>query len=334
MCSDIRLLLAEYCEKYGIVCGRTMEFREPLNSKLVIVPKNKSFISITPFYTLEWINIYGYVGIKVLDSPEENSPQCDSSGKNSPRCVNDIIVDGMNEVGLSCGVLTLDDTYYEEISGSSVKAISILDICAWILGTCSSVYDAIDELKTVKIWGEPIPILNRLIGLHIIIHDIKGNSIVCELLESGLNICSTDGVVTNGPPFPQQLEILQQYREVNKSISDNWSSITRFIKLSELKRLCIPESLDTLGLVQLISHMFNNIDIIRGVSNDYRYDNPHQITQWCLVKDLTYKLIYFRSYNNMSLRRLDLNKINFSETPIYPEILLDDAHPTIFDISL
>lgn len=38
----------------------------------------------------------------------------------------------MNEVRLSCGVLTMDDTNYYE-------AIAVTDVCAWILSTCSTV---------------------------------------------------------------------------------------------------------------------------------------------------------------------------------------------------
>lgn len=332
MCCDLQLNLSDYCDKYGIICGRTMEFREPLNSKLTIIPRGKLFRSVTPVNTLEWINKYGFVGIKVINT--------------------NIIVDGMNEVGLSCGILTLDDTQYEEISGIS---ISILDICAWVLGTCSTVNDAINKLTTVKVWGEVVPILNRIIGLHIVIHDSDGNNIVCELFDSQkkfyinnqlniekklllkshyLNIYTTDGVVTNGPYYPKQLDILNKYRKSQPIIYNNLSSITRFIKLSELKRLCIPNSYDAIGLINLVCHIFNNVDIIKGVSNNYNYSDPHEITQWCLIKDLTSIDIYFRSYNNMTLRRLRLGTLDFSGITVYPDIPLDDIHPTILDINL
>lgn len=39
-----------------VICGRTMEFSEPLNSKITIIFKGKKFVSITPSGYFEWIS--------------------------------------------------------------------------------------------------------------------------------------------------------------------------------------------------------------------------------------------------------------------------------------
>ncbi len=294
MCCDICIHSADYSnDNKNIICGRTMEFAEPLKSKFIFMPRNK--------IVRDWTNPYGFVGVKILDT--------------------DIIVDGMNEKGLSCGLLVMDDTKYHSGSG-----ISITDICSYILGTCVNVNDAINVLSNINIIGVPIPVIDRLLGLHIVIHDAHGVSIVCEINDEN-KIYYTEGVVTNGPDYPTQLGIRDGYL-----ICDKYSlSIDRFIKLSELKRVCIPESYDVKGIIQLICRIFNTVDIIRGVSESIRdYGIIYSTTQWVLIKDLTSKIIYYRSQNNMTLRRINLNNIDFTRD--YTEISIDDIEPTIIDL--
>ena len=308
MCCDLCLRLSDYNidNENNIVCGRTMEFAEPLKSKLCVIPRNKHLSSVTPSCNFEWTSTLGFVGINILDT--------------------NIIVDGMNEVGLSCGLLVMDDTKYYPVTG---RSIAISDICSYILSTCSNVNEAINILSNIDIYGSVIPVINRLLGLHIVVHDAYGMSIVCQLTDKR-NIYYTNGVVTNGPDYPSQLSILNSN---NKSFS-TWSSVGRFIKLTELKHLCLPESYDGIGLVQLICHIFNNVDIIRGVSASTRdHGIIYSNTQWMIIKDLTEKILYYRSYNNMTLRRLDLNKIDFSSSKLYSEIPIDDMTPSIIDIN-
>ena len=233
MCCDICLNLSQYIDANGIVCGRTMEFCEPLKSKLTIIPRGRSFTSETPIYKLDWVSSYGFVAVKILDT--------------------NVFVDGINEVGLSCGILTMDATQYS--IPSLEPTISIIDVCSWLLGLCSTVDQAVTMLKTIKIYGAPIPVLNRIIGLHIVIHDSLGTNVVCEILND-MNIYYTYGVVTNGPHYPTQLDAYHNGEYIINNILSLWSSTNRFIKLSELKRLTKPESYDNIGLVNLICHIF------------------------------------------------------------------------------
>lgn len=304
MCCDICLRLVDYNSGNSIICGRTMEFAETLKSKICIIPLNTKFYS----NKLEWFNEFGFVCIKILNT--------------------DIIVDGMNDKGLSCGILVMDDTIYPSISKQS---IAITDICSYILGTCGTTTDAINVLNSVDIMGVTIPVINKILGLHIVIHDRNGVSIVCEINNRN-EIYYTDGVVTNGPIYPSQLIMREEYFRT-KICKFHSSSVERFIKLSELKRICLPESYDDKGIIQLICRMFNTVDIIRGVSESIRdYGIIYGTTQWIFIKDLTSKMIYYRSQNDMTLRRINLNKINFTGTIHYSDISMDDTEPTIIDL--
>ena len=39
-------------------------------------------------------------------------------------------------------------------------------------------------------------------------------------------------------------------------------------------------------------------------------------TQWVTFRDLTKRIVYFRTYDNQNLRKIDLNKLDFSGTTV------------------
>jgi len=42
----------------------------------------------------------------------------------------------------------------------------------------------------------------------------------------------------------------------------------------------------------------------------------YEKTQWTTVRDLTNKVFYFRTYENLTIRRVDLKQLDFSGTAI------------------
>ena len=63
----------------------------------------------------------------------------------------------------------------------------------------------------------------------------------------------------------------------------------------------------------LALHILNDTDIPKGV---VRYkgafgETSDDRTQWVVVKDLTHLLFDYRRYEDLDLRRIDLNKIDF-----------------------
>ncbi|MGB3729101.1 MAG: linear amide C-N hydrolase, partial [Thermodesulfobacteriota bacterium] len=60
-------------------------------------------------------------------------------------------------------------------------------------------------------------------------------------------------------------------------------------------------------------HILNNVDIPIGLVRDFENGETfHDYTQWVVIKDLTNKILYYRSYENMSLRSVDMNKLDMS----------------------
>ena len=63
----------------------------------------------------------------------------------------------------------------------------------------------------------------------------------------------------------------------------------------------------------LALHILNDIDIPKGVVRDKGAlgKTSDDYTQWVAVKDLTHLLYDYRRYEDLDLRRIDLNKIEF-----------------------
>ena len=64
--------------------------------------------------------------------------------------------------------------------------------------------------------------------------------------------------------------------------------------------------------------------------DENKYSND--ITQWVVFKDLTHKILYYRTYDNLSLHKVDLAKLDFSENakrlwmPIASSASIQDRH--------
>jgi choloylglycine hydrolase len=53
--------------------------------------------------------------------------------------------------------------------------------------------------------------------------------------------------------------------------------------------------------------------------------NHSDYTQWALIKDVTNKKLYYRSYNNLSLRSIDLTKTNWNAAASNSPIAIDEV---------
>jgi len=276
MCCDI---------KYKNICGRTMEFCENLQTEIVFHMNGRK------------MEIYSYVGIKTAGI----------SG----------IIDGINEKGLSCSLLTMEATvYFDLLTSFEPEFVNILDIPSNILSYCASVKEAKIYLENKSICGGIIPDLNKTIGLHFVIHDIK-ESIVCEILEGKLCIFENKlGVVTNGPCYMEQLFEWENFCFTDKSIPGDWSSKSRFIKCCEiLKRIKNSQKElqnQNVDDIQTLLHIFNNVDIPKGVSFSIRENigKVYETTQWVFIKDLETQKIYYRTRENMNIQCIDFGIMN------------------------
>jgi choloylglycine hydrolase len=316
MCTDF--LLTAKCG--DLVNGRSMEFGIELDSKPFVRRRGEVMQSRTPDETpdrngLQWTVKYGYVGMNVRELS--------------------LVVDGLNECGLSVGTLWLPGSKYQEAKDPS-RALSVLLVNDWLLGTCASVADVRAALPTVDVWAYT-PMKEMLSPIHWTVHDTSGCSIVIEYTAGELHIYDNQiAVTTNAPVFPWHVENVRNYvgltpydaieTTVNgkpfmatgngtglRGLPGDFTPPSRLIRTLFLINSAL-QAEHGREARNLALHILNDTDLPKGIvryENAFGEETSDDRTQWVVVKDLTHRLFDYRRYEDLDLRRIDLKKIDF-----------------------
>jgi choloylglycine hydrolase len=316
MCTDFLLAVAR---KRGFVNGRSMEFGLELNSRPFVRRRGEVMRSRTPDKTLErnglqWTVKYGYVGMNALNLS--------------------LVVDGLNERGLSVGTLWLPGSEFQPARDPS-RALSVLLVNDWLLGTCASVAEVKAALPTVDVWAYT-PMEEKFSPIHFTVHDTSGKSIVIEYTDGELHIYDNKiAVATNAPVFPWHVENVRNFvgltpYDVNEAtvngeefmatgngtglrgLPGDFTPPSRLIRTLFLINSAL-QAKDARAARNLALHILNDTDLPKGI---VRYEGvsgetSDDRTQWVVVKDLKNLLFDYRRYEDLDLRRIDLKKIDF-----------------------
>ena len=161
---------------------------------------------------LDWSEDYGE---KIVFAPHDYhyAPAFNAEDKNHPVIGIGIIVedtplyfDCMNDAGLA--VAGLNFAKYCKYATEAVNFttnVAAYEFPLWVTRNFTSVDDVQEALKNVTIVGKPINDRFPVATLHWIIAD-NTRSIVVECTEDGMHVYDDDvDVLTNQPPFPQQI---------------------------------------------------------------------------------------------------------------------------------
>ena len=121
--------------------------------------------------------------------------------------------DAINEKGLGmAGLNFVGNAAYQEADESEDRDnVAQYEFIPWILGSCASVGEARVALDRMTLTGTPFSEQLPTAQLHWIIADRNG-AITVECMADGLHVYENPvGVLTNNPPFPQQMFLLNQY---------------------------------------------------------------------------------------------------------------------------
>ncbi|ETW00477.1 hypothetical protein H310_07094 [Aphanomyces invadans] len=310
-CSDFLLNSTTH-----VVSARTMDFKIDLRSLVEIVPRNTVIQELIvdgcpdcPDYA--WRTKYGYVGLNTL-------------GINAA-------ADGLNEEGLSAGFLFLVGSDYPKVDIAQASTHPIISsFVTYILGN----YATVDEVKA----GLPEIQLSAFDGrlqalttpglttfdkfpLHLPIHDASGKSIVIEFLNGTVNVYDNPaGVLTNDPPFLEQLELVAAHDEAagtnDFTFSGGYSPTERFQRLTFLNRhgatKFLPNTSYSIATPDQAA-ISAAVHIINTVTIPAPFIDFGEATQYTLVRDHKARVLYFRSNENQVLRSMDLTKIDFGD---------------------
>ena len=172
--------------------GRTLDYEFSYGDEITVTPRNYVF-SLRHSKKLE--NHYAIIGMAHVSGDYP------------------LYYDAMNEKGLGIACLNFvgNATYKPVNLETSKKQITQFELIPFILGTCASLKEAKEALENMDLVDTPFSPQLPVGSLHWLIADETG-SITVESVKEGLMIYDNPiGVLTNNPPFPQQMFQLNNY---------------------------------------------------------------------------------------------------------------------------
>lgn len=326
----------------NVMIGRTMEFGADSQWKIAVVPRNMQFTSPAPGGKtgLTWKNKYGYLAVVGWG-------------------MDTMVSDGMNEAGLSFGGLWYDPVKYQDVApGEESRALAQTMSGAWILGNFSTVDELKQAVAGIKVFSYVVPALGMAPPAHGLIYDASGKSVVMEFGNGKVELYDNPlGILTNAPDFPWHLNYLRQFigmsnenpkpREMGGQkfiptghgagmigLPGDLTPPSRFVRLGVTTHFADrPENAE--NALNLCQHIVNSFDITSGLVVEKSPEGKtvaKETTQFASFRDLTNKIFYFRTYENLDLRKVDLKKLDFTgDKPKFIE--MSGGNQTVKDVT-
>jgi choloylglycine hydrolase len=298
----------------GVVVGRTMDWFEDTKTNLWIFPRGLEHDGGVGENSLHWKSKYGSVVAPIYDIAT---------------------TDGINEKGLSANLLYLTESDY----GKRDVKIPGMSIAFWAQFFLDSFATVDEAVKYMEI--NPLQLVEVKVGStgaagtgHLAISDPTGDSAVFEYLDGKLKMYHGKQyqVMTNSPPYEEQLKNLKKYKGFggNKPLPGSSDAADRFVRAATyLKDLPTPTD-DRENIAYLLS-------VVRDVSAPFGVSEPGKpniaATRWRTVIDMTDKVYYFESTINPTIVWIDLNKVNFKAGAPVKELNLVLQPDHIGDVS-
>lgn len=304
--------------------GRTLDYEFSYGDEITVTPRNYSF-TLRHGGKLE--NHYAIIGMAHVAG---NYP---------------LYYDAINEKGLGIAGLNFvgNATYKPVNPDSDKKQITQFELIPFILGTCASLKEAKEALKNMDLVDTPFSPQLPVGSLHWLIADETG-SITVEAVKEGLMIYDNPaGVLTNNPPFPQQMFQLNNYmhlsprQPVNTFSKDlplntysrgmgalglpgDLSSSSRFVRASYVKMNSRCNG-DELSSVSQFFHILGSVDQQRGCCEVS--EGAYEITIYTSCCNTTKGIYYYTTYDNHQITAVDMHAENLDSDKLirYPIIL-------------
>lgn len=285
-------------------------------SDYLIVPRGYEKQSALPDGAkdgMRYIAFYGYVGL----------------------ASEDYVIEGLNEAGLSAGL------FYFPKYGSYPKynpmekdlTISDTEFVAWILGSFSSVDDVIEALAIVKVVStDP-----RAQTLHWRVADKSGHQIVIEYINGVPMVYENDiGVLTNSPNFEWHKSNLNNYINLHSGgvnqhafgdielyplgsgtgllgLPGDNTPPSRFVRAAFYQNSApVLENADKAVNQAFVILESLTIPIGSQFASKDKIPPIPAATQWTSVTDMTNNKLYYTTMYDPTIRKFDLNKIDFT----------------------
>lgn len=223
----------------------------------------------------------------------------------------------------------------QEVSGKlcNKSAISNIQLPLWILGnfiTVQEVREVLENGSFPLVFEQKVELGQlQTLEVHYSVTDKTGDGIIIEFTDKGRTVHNnTVGVCTNSPPYDFHMINLGNYVELSKYAhkplhlgEDKFEPIgqgngllgtpgdltppSRLVRAATLTHFADPVKTND-EAVNLAFHILNTVDIPHGVCTD---KGEQDFTNWIVAKDLTHNALYYRTYNDLTVCVIYLDKI-------------------------
>ena len=299
--------------------GRTLDYEFSYGEQITVPPRNFPMV----FRYVGMLNQhYAIIGMAHI---AQNYP---------------LYYDAVNEKGLAMAGLNFIGFSKYGRHADGKDNIASFELIPWILAQCATVAEAKKLLAQINLTDDAFSDQLPPAQLHWIIAD-RDEAITVESVADGLHIYSnTVGVLTNNPPFNEQMLQLCNYMQLSPNSPENrlcqaldlqpysrgmgamglpgdLSSQSRFVRAAFTKLNSVCDGSEN-GSISQFFHILDAVSQTRGCCR--LADSKYEISIYASCCNASRGIYYYVSYDNRHINAVDLHRedLNDSQLTFYP----------------
>lgn len=301
--------------------GRTLDYEFSYGEEVVITPRSFP-LNFSCQGTME--NHYAMIGIAHV---AEGCP---------------LYYEAVNEKGLGMAGLNFVGNAVYRKEQPNRDNVATYEFITWILSQCATVKEARALLERVNLTDTPFQEQLPPTQLHWLIADRSG-AVTVESVEEGIKVYDNPvGVLTNNPPFDEQMFALNNYMHLSPKLPQNHfsdkldlhcysrgmgalglpgdlSSQSRFVRVAFVKMNSISGDSEAESVSQFF-HILNSVDQQRGCCEVE--EGKYEITIYTCCCNADKGIFYYTTYDNHQITAVDMHLENLDAAELiqYPMI--------------
>ena len=242
--------------------------------------------------------------------------------------------EGVNEMGLAvAGLRFAGYAQYGKLV-SAMDNVAQYELIPWLLSRCANAEEAEGKFRNLNITDTAFCQTMPPAPLHWLVAD-RERSLVLECVKDGVQIYpNPTGVLTNNPPFDQQMLHLNDYLHLSALPQENrfspelvpnryslgmgalglpgdWSSRSRFVRAAFAKMNSVCGASER----ERVSQFFHILDTVSQVRGTCLLENgAYEITQYTSCCNADRGLYYYTTYENRQITAVDLFREDLNGT--------------------
>lgn len=245
--------------------------------------------------------------------------------------------DAINEKGVGmAGLNFVGNAFYREKT-EGMDNVAAFEFIPWVLGQCASVKEARELLPRMNLvnaaYNDKLPVAQ----LHWIIADCN-EVITVESVKEGVQVYDNPvGVLTNNPPFNEQMFRLNNYMQLSPKQPENHfsdrlplhcysrgmgaiglpgdlSSCSRFVRAAFVKMNAVSGDSEAESVSQFF-HILGSVEQTRGCCD--LGDGKYEVTQYTSCCNADKGIYYYTTYENHQISAINMRRENLNGRALY-----------------